>query len=178
MGIEIFKSLHVIGFVAWFAGLFYLVRLFVYHREAMDKAPDEKKILTGQYEIMESRLYKIITNPAMILTWVGGIGMLIINTDYLTFGWMQTKLVLLVLLTGYHHMLPGIMRKLSAEQSTMSSFRFRLFNELPTLFLIGIVLLAVYKDLADVLWVFLTLIGVSILLFLFAHWYKKRREST
>jgi protoporphyrinogen IX oxidase len=171
----LFKSLHIIGFVTWFAGMFYLVRLFVYHREAFDKPDGESDILKSQYQIMESRLFTIITRPGMIFTWLAGIAMILYHPDYLTFGWMHVKLFLLVFLSIYTEKLPRIIKNLSQGEKVMSSFSFRLFNELPTLFLIAIVLLAVYKDLISMLWIFGILIIVSIALFLFAHAYKKRR---
>lgn len=178
MSIQLFKSLHVIGFVAWFAGLFYLVRLFVYHREAFDREDHEQKVLHSQYSIMERRLYHIITQPAMILTWAAGIAMLIINPAYLSMGWMHLKLTLLIGLTIYHFSLSRMMGRLQASTVTMTSFQFRLYNEVPTILLIGIVLLAVYKSLIDMLAVFGVLIAVSILLFLFARWYKKKRSNS
>ena len=97
-----FKSLHIIGFVTWFAGLFYLARIFVYHVEANDKPETERNILQAQYNIMAERLYKIITNPAIIITWLFGIGMLVLNPAYLQGGWMHAKFLLVFLLSGYH----------------------------------------------------------------------------
>ena len=83
-----FQALHIIGFVSWFAGLFYLVRLFVYHVEAEQKPQPEQDILKKQYSLMEWKLYRIITNPAMIITVVFGSLMLIQNPDYFSMGWM------------------------------------------------------------------------------------------
>ena len=96
-----FKSLHIIGFVAWFAGLFYLVRMFVYHVEAMEMEEPKRAILIQQYELMEGRVYKIICNPAMMLTFTFGIGMLVVNPGYFSMGWMHIKLTLLVLLLAF-----------------------------------------------------------------------------
>ena len=98
MSILAFKALHIVGFVAWFAGLFYLVRLFVYHAEALEKPDPERSILVAQYAKMEQRLFGIITRPAMIITFVAGIAMLMINPDYLQEGWMHIKLTLVILL--------------------------------------------------------------------------------
>ncbi|MBK7426014.1 MAG: CopD family protein [Saprospiraceae bacterium] len=151
MWLLFFKSLHIISFVAWFAGLFYLVRLFVYYREADMRSPAEKQVLQDQLMIMQKRLFKIITQPAMIITWIAGISMIIIQPAYLEMGWLHMKLVLLILLSFYHFRLPVMIRQLEAGRNVMSSFQFRLYNELPTLFLIGIVPLAVFKNLADYL---------------------------
>jgi putative membrane protein len=141
--ITIFKSLHIIGFVAWFAGLFYLVRILIYHTEALDKADPEKSVLTKQFQQMEWRVYKIICNPAMMITWTFGIGMLVVNTAYLQFGWMHAKLLFVVLLTVYHLMSKRMIKRLEKGEAPMNSFRLRLFNEVPTLFLAAIVFLAV-----------------------------------
>jgi putative membrane protein len=141
--ITIFKSIHIIGFVAWFAGLFYLVRILIYHTEALDKADPEKSVLTKQFQQMEWRVYKIICNPAMMITWTFGIGMLIVNTVYLQFGWMHAKLLFVVLLTIYHLMSKRMIKQLEKGEAPMDAFRLRLFNEVPTLFLAGIVFLAV-----------------------------------
>lgn len=74
--ISFLKALHVVGFVSWFAGLFYLVRLFVYHTEASALPEAERRVLIPQYSLMEQRLYRIITHPAMLITWIAGLGML------------------------------------------------------------------------------------------------------
>ena len=177
MWLLFFKSLHIISFVAWFAGLFYLVRLFVYYREADERTPAERIVLQDQLMIMQKRLFKIITNPAMIITWIAGIMMLIIQPAYLSMGWLHMKLVLLIILSIYHFRLPVMIRQLDSGKNVMSPFQFRLYNELPTLFLIGIVPLAVYKSLADYLIVIFVLFSSGIVLFLFAKWYKKQRGA-
>ncbi len=171
------KSLHIIGFVTWFAGLFYLVRLFVYHREAASRSPEERRLLEEQYALMEKRLYRIITNPAMMITWIGGAGMLIVNPAYLSQGWLHVKLLLVVLLSGYHHTMPGIMRKLAAGQPVMDAFRFRLFNELPTLFLVSIVLLAVLRNNVNYAYLAGGLIAFALLIYWSAVAYRRRRTA-
>ncbi len=177
MWLLFFKSLHIISFVAWFAGLFYLVRLFVYYREADDRIPSEKAVLQAQLMIMQKRLYKIITHPAMIITWMAGISMIVIQPAYLEMGWLHMKLVLLILLSIYHFRLPVMIRQLESGKHVMSPFQFRLYNELPTLFLIGIVPLAVFKSLADYLIVIFVLFFSGLLLFIFAKWYKRQRGA-
>lgn len=172
-----FKSLHIIGFVTWFAGLFYLARIFVYHVEANDKPEIERNILQAQYNIMASRLYKIITNPAMMITWTFGIAMLVMNPVYLKGGWLHAKLLLVFLLSGYHGYCKGIIKKLEAGKPTLTPFQFRLFNEIPSLFLVAIVLLAVLsrQALLSIHWVFLITTIFGALVYMGAKAYQKKR---
>lgn len=173
------KSLHIVGFVAWFAGLFYLVRIFVYHRESMDKAEPERGILIRQFQIMEWRVYKIIMNPAMMITWTCGLGMLYLNgLEWLSVnGWMHVKLTLLVLLTGYHIWCKRTIRKMEAGEYPYTSFQFRLLNELPTLFLLSIVLLAVYRNLLNFSYAFGGILAFGFALFLGARMYRRARMA-
>src|SRR5688500_13416510 len=92
MAYNYIKAIHIIFMVSWMAGLFYIVRLFIYHTEANDKPADERMILQRQFLIMESKLWNIITTPAMILTVLAGVVMLYLNPALLTIGWMQIKL--------------------------------------------------------------------------------------
>lgn len=172
-----FKALHIIGFVSWFAGIFYIVRLFVYHREAWDKGDEASQILRKQYEIMEGRLMNIIQTPAMIMTWLGGISMLSINPAWLQQPWMHLKLTLVVLLTIYHFSCIRQMKKLKTHKTSFTSFGYRLYNELPTLVLIAIVMLAVWKNLQGLWLGFALLFGLGIIFFIAAKVYKKRREG-
>ena len=99
------KALHIIFVVSWFAGLFYVVRLFIYHVEAQDKDKVEKEILSNQFEIMERRLWWIITTPAMLLTIIFGIWMILLIPDYINATWMHIKLCFVLLLLIYHFFL-------------------------------------------------------------------------
>lgn len=172
-----FKALHVIGFVSWFAGIFYIVRLFVYHREAWDRQDEAGTVLRDQYEIMEGRLLNIIQTPALFMTLIGGIGMLIMQPAWLQQGWMHLKLTLVLGLVVYHISNYRQMKKLQAAPTRFSSFGFRLYNELPTLALIAIVMLAVWKNLQG-LWLGLALLlGLGILFFVVAKIYKRKREK-
>jgi len=172
-----FKALHIIGFVAWFAGIFYIVRLFVYHREAWEEEGEASAILRKQYEIMESRLMNIIQTPAMVLTLAGGIGMLLINPAWLSQAWMHLKLTLVLGLMAYHFSNMRQMKKLRTHPTRFSSFGFRLYNELPTLILIAIVMLAVWKSLEG-LWLGLALlISLGVLFFVVAKVYRRKREK-
>ncbi len=172
-----FKALHIIGFVSWFAGLFYLVRLFVYHVEAEQKPQPERDILKKQFNIMEWKLYRIITNPAMIITLIFGSAMLIQNPNYLSMGWMQIKLGILILLIGYHHFCKRIIKNLENGTNKLDSFQLRLYNEVPTLFLVTIVLFAVVKNGLNYWYVLAGIIAFSIFLYFAAKAYKKKREA-
>lgn len=185
------KGLHVVGFVSWFAGLFYLVRIFVYYTEAAEKPQPDRDILTREFGLMQARVYKIICNPAMMITWTAGLGMLALGIfhpsvpNYLavengTAGWMHLKLTLLVLLLGYHIWCKRILKKLEKGESTFSPFQFRLFNEVPTLFLVSISFTAVYGKLGQLNYAYL-LGGVALfglLVYRGAVAYKNRREQT
>jgi putative membrane protein len=141
-----FKAFHIIGVVVWFAGLFYLVRLFIYHVEAEEQPEPAKSILKHQYEIMERRLYDIITTPGMIVTVVMAIGLLYIQHDWLKQGWMHIKLGFVVALIGYHHYCARLMKQLAKGECRWGSKQLRALNEAPTVFLLVIVLLVVFKN--------------------------------
>ncbi len=179
MLLSLFKSLHIIGFVAWFGGMFYLVRMFVYHVEAMDKPQPEKDILSAQFNLMQWRVYKIICNPAIIITWIFGLSMIhIYGLEWLKNNWwMHAKLGLLILLSAYHGYCKGIIKKLEKGEMPFTSFQFRLLNEVPTLFLVAIVLLAVYKNAFNIWYTLGGLVGFGLLMFIFAKAYKKNREK-
>jgi putative membrane protein len=174
----LFKTLHIIGFVAWFAGLFYLGRMFVYHREAMMEEDPKKSILIEQFHTMQMRVYRIICNPAMMITWTFGLLMLVAyGTGWLKLNpWMHAKLLLVVLLTLYHLYCKLIILKLHEKTFVMSSFKFRLFNEIPTLFLVSIVLLAVYRNGLNYGVAALYLLAFALVLTIFTKIYKFLRE--
>lgn len=171
------KSIHIIGVVSWFAGLFYLVRLFVYFREAADLPEDEKRILQNQYEIMIRRLYQIITTPAMVITLAAGITMLGMNPDLLSQPWMVAKLALVASLLVYHWYCGRIVRHLHDNTIKWQPFRFRLFNEVATILLVSIVFLVVMKNTFNALYGLIGFIIFAIVLFAAASWYKSRRKS-
>jgi len=177
MILPLFKALHIIGFVAWFAGLFYLVRIFVYHAEGKDKSELKKDVLIPQYEIMEDRVYSIIATPAMVFTIFCGVGMLVINPSYLTFGWMQIKIVFLGLLVAYHFYCKKIINELAAGKNANTSFQFRLLNEVTTLILIAIVLLAVFRAQRNMYYIFGALLLLAIIFYIIVKAYKKHREK-
>jgi protoporphyrinogen IX oxidase len=141
-----FKSFHIVAFVAWFAGLFYLPRLFVYHVEANEQPEPARTILQQQYQLMEKRLYGIITTPAMIVTIAMAIGMLVINPDLLHETWLHIKLGFVVLLIGYHHYCARLMKQMAAGTFKWSGQQLRGFNEVSTVLLVLIVMLAIFKN--------------------------------
>lgn len=136
----IIKALHLIAMVAWFAGLFYLPRLFVYHADAKDNISLER------FNVMERRLFYAIMYPAAVLTTVFG-GLLITYNPhyYLQVGWMQAKLALVGVLWAYHFICGYFVRQFVGNKNVRSSRFYRVFNEVPTLLLIGIVFLVVMK---------------------------------
>ncbi len=140
------KTFHLVGVVAWMAGLFYLVRIFVYHAEAREQPQPARGILERQYEIMEGRALRIIATPAMVLTIVTALGILSTRPDLLREGWLHAKLALVVLLVAYHLICASIRAKLSSGRAAhWSGQRFRVLNEVPTVLLVGIVMLAIFK---------------------------------
>jgi protoporphyrinogen IX oxidase len=146
MAYQWFKSFHIIGFTVWFAGLFYLVRLFIYHVEANEKPEPARSILKEQYQIMEKRLYSIITTPGMLVTIAMAIGIISTEPGIIHESWLHIKLGLVTLLIGYHHYCKILMKKLAVDECKWSSQQLRGLNELPTLFLVAIVLLAIFKN--------------------------------
>ena len=141
-----FKAFHLVGIVVWFAGLFYLVRLFIYHVEAEQEPEPARTILKNQYQIMEKRLYSIITTPGMLVTVAMAIGLLSTEPEVLKQPWLHVKLAFVVLLIGYHHYCKRLMKQLAADECKWGSQQLRALNEAPTVMLVVIVLLAVFKN--------------------------------
>ena len=139
----LFKSLHLIAVISWMAGLLYLPRIFVYHVEN-----SEKKETTEVFEVMERRLYFYIMRPAMILSWFFGIILIYISgVDIFSQLWMHIKLGLVVLLTIYHEYLGICLRSLKLKTNTKTSKFFRIINEVPTIILILIIFIVVFKPI-------------------------------
>ncbi len=137
------KAFHIMAIVTWFAALFYLPRLFVYHTQAI-KEGDKQGV--ERFKIMERKLYRGIMNPSMIAVLLLGTGLLSLNFEgYLTQTWMQIKLVLVALLVIYHFWCGMLQRHLAADQNAHSEKWYRFFNELPVFILIFVVLLAIIK---------------------------------
>ena len=139
----IIKSLHLIAVISWMAGLLYLPRIFVYHVENF-----EKKEVTSIFEIMEKRLYNYIMRPAMLFSWIFGIVLIYINgVGVLTSLWMQIKLVLVIILSGYHEYLGKCMINLRNRTNSKTGKFYRYLNEVPTVLLILIVFIVIIKPL-------------------------------
>ncbi|MBE9053957.1 protoporphyrinogen oxidase HemJ [Nostocales cyanobacterium LEGE 11386] len=141
-----FKAFHIIGIVVWFAGLFYLVRLFIYHAEANQEPEPARTILKNQYQIMEKRLYNIITTPGMLVTVAMAIGLVSTEPEVLKQGWLHIKLLFVALLIAYHHYCSRLMKQLATDECRWSGQQLRALNEAPTVMLVVIVLLAVFKN--------------------------------
>ena len=142
----LFKSIHLIAVISWMAGLLYLPRIFVYHSESITNNKSEDLIST--FKIMERRLFIYIMNPAMIVSWIFGV-LLIHNVGMDNFGflWLQLKLVLVVILTIYHFFLLQCLRKFAENNNSYSSRFYRIINEIPTILLISIIFIVVFKPL-------------------------------
>ncbi len=134
------KALHIIAMVCWFAGLFYLPRLFVYHAMSDDQASRDR------FCIMERKLYRGIMLPSLLATVILGIAMLALNPGlFATGGWMHAKLALVVLLIGYHHMCGAQLKRFARGETPHGHVYYRWFNEVPVLFLLAIVILVVVR---------------------------------
>lgn len=139
-------AIHIIFVVCWFAGLFYIVRLFIYHTEAQERHDPERTILSKQFEIMERRLWNVITVPSMVLTVLAGATMLYLVPSWLHQPWMHIKLTFVVLLLVYHFMCQAKIKQMRYGLFVWSSTRLRIWNEVATILLFAIVFLAVLKD--------------------------------
>ena len=139
----LFKSLHLIAVISWMAGLLYLPRIFVYHVKNIN---DQNS--TNIFKTMEKKLYFYIMIPAMILSWIFGLILIsIVGFDVLSATWIQLKLIFVVLLTFYHFYLGQCLKKLAFEQNNKTSKFFRIINEIPTILLILIVFIVIFKPI-------------------------------
>lgn len=175
------KALHIIFMVSWFAGLFYIVRLFIYHTEAQQKEESARKVLSDQFEIMEKRLWWIITTPAMILTFVFGFWMLFERWDYFFESpagrWMHIKLAFVGLLLVYHFVCQKIMFDLKKGKFGWKSNMLRLWNEVATLALVAIVFIVMLKDSMNWIKGTIGFFAVAIGLMILIKMYKRLRAK-
>ncbi|MBW4890965.1 protoporphyrinogen oxidase HemJ [Mucilaginibacter sp. HMF5004] len=169
------KAIHIIFVVSWMAGLFYMVRLFIYHTEAQEKPELERNILSAQFEIMERKLMNIITTPAMILTATAGITMLCLNPYLMEVPWMKVKLCFVAGLIAYHFICIGKMQQMRRGIFTWSSTQLRIWNEVATIFLFAIVFLAVLKDAVNWIYGMVGLIVFSLIIMSAVKIYKYSR---
>ena len=178
MSFDVIKALHIIFVVSWFAGLFYMVRLFIYDSEANLKNEPEKSILQNQFKIMQSRLWWIITTPAMVLSLIFGFWMIYLNSEYyLSSPWMHLKLGFVFLLLIYHFLCQRIMNQFKNGIYNWTSGKLRLWNELATLFLVAIVFIVVLKSTMN--WIYGTIgfFATGVLLMLGIKLYKSLRQK-
>jgi putative membrane protein len=134
------KSLHLIAVISWMAGLLYLPRLFVYHADA-----DAGSEMSETFKIMERKLLRLIMNPAMIVTWVAGLCLIYANMALMKEGWMHGKLLLVVLMTGFHHYLGGLRKKFLRDANQKPAKFYRQINEVPTVLMILIVVFVIVR---------------------------------
>ena len=169
------KSIHIIFVVSWMAGLFYIVRLFVYHVEANEKPEPEKSILQSQLAIFQSKLWYIIATPAMILAVLAGASMIYVNPDLLKANWMHVKLGFVVGLLIYHFICQRILNQLKRGVYNWSSTQLRLWNEVATIILVAIVFTVVLKSAIDWIYGLLGLIAFSVTIISAVKVYKHYR---
>lgn len=171
------KSLHIIFITTWFAGLFYIIRLFIYYKEAEEKTEIEKNILLPQYKLMIKRLWYIITWPSAVLATFFAIYLLILQPAWLQASWMQIKLGFVASLFAYHWTCQMLYNQIKKGHLNYSSFALRIWNEVATIILFACVFLVVLKNALG--WVFgvLGIVGVSILLMLGIKLYKNIRKK-
>ena len=138
----LFKSLHLIAVISWMAGLLYLPRIFVYHSE------NGNEIITNVFKTMERKLYYYIMTPAMLLSWLFGLSLIHeVGFEQLASFWLQLKLIFVILLTVYHFYLGVLLNKFKLDQNNKTSKFYRYINEIPTLLLILIVFVVIFKPI-------------------------------
>ena len=170
------KALHIIFIVNWFAGLFYMPRLFIYATEANEKNEQDKSILINQFQIMQRKLWYIITWPACIITLILGT-ILLLQSGFLAQGWMHIKLLFVFFLFLYHVSLHRIYIQQQQKVFSYTSMQLRIWNEVATVFLFAIVFLVVIKSKLGFLSGFLSLLILIVLLMLGIKLYKLLRKN-
>jgi len=171
------KALHIIFVVTWFAGLFYIVRLFIYHVEAQEKPAPAKEILQEQYQLMSKRLWYIITWPSAILASVFAFTMLYLEPAYLTMPWMHVKLSFVGALYVYHLGCHKIFLQLQENNIKHSAFRLRVWNEGATIILFAVVFLVVLKSAIHWIWGVVGIFLFGFILMLGIRLYKRIRAK-
>jgi len=169
-------AIHIIFVVCWMAGLFYMVRLFIYHTEAQAKLQPDRKILSDQFEIMEKKLWWIIATPSMYLVLAAGISMATMD-DLWAEHWLNVKLLFVIGLIIYHFICQHKMKQMAKGVYTWSSTQLRIWNEVATIFLFAIVFLAVLKDAVSWIYGVVGLILLSLILMSAVKIYKHYRNK-
>lgn len=170
------KALHLIFVITWFAGLFYVPRLFIYHIEATQKPQPDKDILTQQLKIMTKRLWYIITWPSAVLATLFAVWLLILVPGWLQQSWMHVKLAFVALLIAYHIKNQMIFKQFQNDDIRWTSNAMRFWNEGPTLILFAVVFLVILKSAISWVWGLVGLIGLGVVLMLGIKLYKKLRN--
>ncbi|MEO8885053.1 MAG: protoporphyrinogen oxidase HemJ [Mucilaginibacter sp.] len=170
-------AIHIIFVVCWMAGLFYMVRLFIYHTEAQAKPEPDRTILSKQFEIMESKLWWIITAPSMYIVIAAGISMLYLSPFWLQQPWMHVKLAFVLVLIVYHFICQNKMKQMRKGIYKWTSTQLRLWNELATLLLFAIVFLVVLKSAVNWIYGVVGIVGLSVVLMLAVKIYKHYRAK-
>jgi len=171
------KSLHLIFVVTWFAGLFYIPRLFIYHIEANDKPSPEREILTKQLKLMTKRLWYIITWPSAVLSTLFAIWLLIEMPGWLSQPWMHVKLAFVLLLFIYHGKCHQMFKQLQRDEVKYSSNFMRIWNEVATLVLFAVVFLVILKNAFNWIYGVIGIVVLGILLMLGIKLYKRIRAK-
>lgn len=170
------KALHIIFIVTWFAGLFYIVRLFIYHTEALKKPEPNRTILSDQLAMMSRKLWYIITWPSAILTLILGSSLIISQPTWLKMPFMHIKLGFVLLLFCYHLYCHKLFNQLQKGEAKYSSMQLRIFNEGATIILFAIVFLIVLKNELSWIWGTIGLISFAMLLMIAIKLYKRLRS--
>jgi putative membrane protein len=171
------KALHIIFVVTWFAGLFYIPRLFIYQTEADDKLEPAKSILQTQFKLMSKRLWYIITWPSAILASIFGIWLIYLNPVWLEQPWMLVKLAFVLALYFYHGFCQNIYNKLQKDIIKYSTFKLRIFNEISTIILFAVVFLVTVKSAISWVWGVVGILLFGVLIMLGIKLYNRIREK-
>lgn len=170
------KALHLIFVITWFAGLFYIPRLFIYHIEASQKPSPEREILTEQLKLMTKRLWYIITWPSAVLATLFAVWLLVLMPGWLQQPWMHVKLCFVVLLIAYHLKNHQILRQLQRDEVKYSSKFMRIWNEGATLILFAVIFLVILRNALNWIYGVIGIVLLGILLMLGIKLYKRVRE--
>lgn len=171
------KALHIIFVVTWFAGLFYIPRLFIYQTEAENKPEPAKEILQTQFKLMSKRLWYIITWPSAVLASFFAIWMLYKNPYYLQMPWMHVKLAFVLALYFYHYSCHRIYKLLQNDIVKYSALQLRIWNEIATIILFAVVFLVTLKSAINWIWGVVGILLFGVLLMLAIKLYKRIREK-
>lgn len=178
--IQVAKTLHFVGLISWMAGIFYMPRLLVYVREALDMPSPEKEILVKHHTEAALRLHKIIMQPAMIITFIAGTTMILLyGREWFKFNlWLHVKFSFLFGLVYFHFKCKKVLHDINnGNKGAWTSTKLRMFNELPTILLLGIVLLAVFRNGLNLFYALIVLVIFAILLLLGIRLYKRVRTK-